>query len=652
MTASGRRAGALAAACAAAGLAALLAAPGVARAADGDAGTASVAHVEAGPGTVQVLVSVPADVEVDLDGVAVTVDGAAAEAEARPADSVTAVRRTAVLAIDTSRSMQGGRFRAAKLAAQEFIAAVPEDVYVGIVTFAGDVTTRLDPTQDRDAARGVLSGLALTRETRLYDGVVQAVEDAGTEGQRSLLVLSDGADTSQTPISAATAAVREAGVLTDVVALDQSAGQDSALQEIAAAGQGRVVPADPAALQAAFAAEAEVLARQVLVSATLPDGFTADDGTVAVTLPTATGPGTGSAAGTLAAEAFTSLDPLPVTPLAAPATGWSPPPWSLYAGSAALALGLVLVAVALVPAGRPRTTPAQRVAAYAESQSVGGASAEQQGPRLDTDVAFASAKETAAQVLRRNRDLDARISARLEAAGSELKSSEWLLVHGAIFFVSGLVGLLLGGGNLVLGLVFLALGLVGPWVYLGLRRSRRRKAFDSGLPETLQLMSGSLAAGLSLTQSVDTIVREGVEPIASEFRRVMVETRLGVTLEDALEGVAERFESKDFAWVVMAIKIQRQVGGNLAELLDTVAATMREREYMRRQVSALAAEGKLSAWVLGGLPPLFMLYLLMTNYDYVIVMFQEPLGWAMLLGAATILGVGVFWMSRLVKVEV
>ena len=132
-------------------------------------------------------------------------------------------------------------------------------------------------------------------------------------------------------------------------------------------------------------------------------------------------------------------------------------------------------------------------------------------------------------------------------------------------------------------------------------------------------MSGSLSAGLSLAQSVDTIVREGSEPIAGEFRRVLVETRLGVSLEDALEGVGERFESKDFEWVVMAIKIQRQVGGNLAELLDTVAATMREREYVRRQVAALAAEGKLSAWVLGGLPPLFMLYLLLTNRDYVIV---------------------------------
>ena len=81
---------------------------------------------------------------------------------------------------------------------------------------------------------------------------------------------------------------------------------------------------------------------------------------------------------------------------------------------------------------------------------------------------------------------------------------------------------------------------------------------------------------------------------------MLVETRLGVSLEDALEGITERFESKDFAWVVMAIKIQRQVGGNLAELLHTVAGTIREREYMRRQVAALAAEGKLSAYVIGG----------------------------------------------------
>ena len=102
---------------------------------------------------------------------------------------------------------------------------------------------------------------------------------------------------------------------------------------------------------------------------------------------------------------------------------------------------------------------------------------------------------------------------------------------------------------------------------------------------------------------------------------MLVETRLGLSLETALQGVADRFQSDDFDWVVMAINIQRQVGGNLAELLNTVAGTMREREYIRRQVAALAAEGKLSAYVLGGLPPAFLLYLVLANPDYVSVLF-------------------------------
>ena len=116
--------------------------------------------------------------------------------------------------------------------------------------------------------------------------------------------------------------------------------------------------------------------------------------------------------------------------------------------------------------------------------------------------------------------------------------------------------------------------------------------------------------------------------------------------------MAERLDSKDLAWVVMAIRIQRPIGGNLAELLDTVGSTMREREYMRRQVAALAAEGKLSAWVLGCLPPVFLLYLLVSNRDYVMPLFTTPMGLMMLAGAGLLLGVGTFWMSKMVKVEV
>lgn len=327
--------------------------------------------------------------------------------------------------------------------------------------------------------------------------------------------------------------------------------------------------------------------------------------------------------------------------------------WQMYAGVGSLGVALVVILVLAIPRER-RLTTEERVSAYAARANSGpGASpfTQPQATRPE-ETALASAKDAAAKVLKRNQSLEVKIARRLEGAGSQWRPSEWLLFHAALFIGISVLGLLLGGGNLVIGLIFMGLGALGPWMYLGFRRRRRKKKFEAALPDTLQLMSGSLAAGLSLAQSVDTIVREGGEPITSEFKKVLVETRLGLSLETALQGVADRFESKDFDWVVMAINIQRQVGGNLAELLNTVAGTMREREYMRRQVAALAAEGKLSAMVLGGLPPMFLLYLMLANRTYVMVLFQKPIGIAMLVTGGVILSVGVFWMSRLVKVEV
>jgi tight adherence protein B len=611
---------------------------------------ASVSHVEPTDDGVQILVSVPPGTEVDLDGVTATIDGEDAEADAALATSTTEVKRTAVLAIDVSKSMTGERFEAAKTAALTFLDTVPDDVYVGIVTFAGDVDGAVVPTQDHDAARAVIDELELTAQTHLYDGVLAAVDMAGTEGQRSVLVLSDGADTSDTELADVTKSVTDSEVLLDVVALEQSGRAKDALEELADSAEGRVIDADPEALRQAFTEEADALARQVLVTAELPESVTGDEASVSVSLPTE--------GATLVADAFAGIradTPETSSPSDASATAASSEPglvvsqtW-MYAGLAAVGVGLLLLLSMLIPRPAAALTAGEVASTYTQRSSGSRSTA---GHRAEPDQALVQAKDAATKVLQRNVGLEAKIAQRLEGAGNPLKPAEWLLLHAAIFAGAGVVGLLFGQGNLVVGILFLMGGALVPWIYLGFKRSRRRKAFNAGLPDTLQLMSGSLSAGLSLAQSVDTVVREGTEPIASEFKRVLIETRLGVGLEDAMEGVAERYQSRDFHWVVMAINIQRQVGGNLAELLDTVAGTMREREYMRRQVAALAAEGKLSAWVLGCLPPAFMLYLLVGNRDYVMPMFTEPLGWLMLGGAAFWLGVGVFWMSRMVKVEV
>ncbi|NEN79671.1 type II secretion system F family protein [Nocardioides zeae] len=611
-------------------------------------GEVSIDLMEPGESSLRVLVSLPSGVQADLDDVGVTLDGRDAPTTAAVAGDQ--VRRTAVLAIDTSLSMEeDDRIGAAETAALAFLATVPDDVFVGVVTFDDDAQTVLEPTQDRAAAEAAVSDLEMNADTALYGGVQAAVALTGTEGARQVLLLSDGEDSVGGDLAATVQDLQEAGVRLDAVALDEDSPA-TALGQLATAGGGEVVAADPESLTAVFAEQAQAIAAQLVLDVEVPDGVDGATAPIAVTVGSDAGSLTASAEaplGDLGSTATADAAPLEAAPSAA---SFAIPAWGLYVGIAVCALGLVAVLVLALPRRQAVMSPADRVTTYAET--VAATRPSRPAATKGNEDPFATTKAAATSVLQRNRGLEARIAARLEGAGSALKPAEWLLVHLGVFFVVGLLGLLLGGGNVLVGLLFLVLGAVVPWVYLGVRRTRRRKAFNAALPDTLQLLSSSLAAGLSLAQGCDTVSREGRDPVAGEFKRVLVETRLGVDLDTALADVAERYESKDFRWVVMAIRIQREVGGNLAELLDTVAATMREREYLRRQVDSLAAEGKLSAWIIGGLPPAFMLYLVVVQRDYVMPMFTDPRGWVMLGLAGILLGSGIFWMSRLVKVEV
>ncbi|QYJ04719.1 type II secretion system F family protein [Nocardioides panacisoli] len=605
----------------------------------------SIAHAEAADGELRVLVDVPPDADLDLAAATATLDGDDLAASAAPAGAGAVVERIAVLVMDVSNSMdRNGRFTAAKAAATAYLEAVPRDVSVGIVTFNKDVATALEPTTDRDRARSVVEALSLGPQTKLYDGLLTAIEVAGSTGQRSLLVLSDGADTgNQTSLEDVTAAVASTNTLVDVVSLGQRGGRLEQLEDVAEAGGGRVLTANGGNLARTFEEEAEVLADQVLVTAPLPDDFAATEATIEVRIPTADD--------AVVASAFVPIQEATReddTTLAAPAdlSGWDTPGWLLPVGIAVLAVGALAMAVALVPARQQPLTIAERVSAYVGEQEAPGRT------RRDPDQLLDQARSAASGILERNQGLQTTLDTRLGAAGSGFKPAEWLILHVGVVLIAGLLGLLLGGGSIVIGLVFLVLGAALPPLYLRWQAGRRRRAFDAALPDTLQLLSGALAAGLSLAQAVDTVVREGTDPIAGEFKRVLVEHRVGVSLEDAFDGVAARFGSRDFAWVVMAIRIQRQVGGNLGEILTTVGNTIRERHYLRRQVKTLAAEGKLSAILLCSLPPGFALFLAVTNPAYMAPLFQEALGIAMLLGAVLWLSLGVFIMTRMVRMEV
>ncbi|WP_134767509.1 type II secretion system F family protein [Nocardioides sp. 1609] len=634
----------LGAAAAALGTAALLLATAAPATADDGTDIRSLDYTKRG---LVLLVDVPPDATVDADApgaVRASVAGVDYPTEAGDfSDVEDLVERTTILAIDTSRSMRGAKFEAAKQAARTFLDVVPADVRVGIVSFDSVVDPVLSPTTSRQDALEEIEALELGQGTRLYEAVIESVALAGTAGAGSVLLLSDGRDTSTMTPESVEAVVDASDVAVNAVALDQADRIRPILDQITGAA-GEVIGADRDELDREYTEQARELARQVSVTIDVPRSALVDPVQVEIVLASSRGPLLDRSLYQLPRSQVPDESATP--PSFDPGGGPVLPPWVMFAAAGLVAAAVLLAFLGFLPVAPATNTAEARIASYTADIRRGTAKDEPEAPILT------QATEAIDEVLRRNQGVEERISARLTSAGSALKASEWLLLHAALAVGALLLGLLLGRGNPAVVLLLTALGVVVPWFWLGLRRGRRRQKFESALPETLQLMAGSLSAGLSMLQAIDTIVREGTDPVAAEFRRVLIEIRLGVPLDDALEGVADRFDSDDFRWVVMAIRIQRQVGGNLAELLTTVAGTIREREFIRRQVDALAAEGKLSAVVLGGLPPAFLLYLVLAQPSYVEPLFTDLRGLIMLVFSAVWLSIGIAWMSRLVKVEV
>jgi tight adherence protein B len=204
----------------------------------------------------------------------------------------------------------------------------------------------------------------------------------------------------------------------------------------------------------------------------------------------------------------------------------------------------------------------------------------------------------------------------------------------------------------VFGLIFAGLGAATPWFLLKFQLGKRADKLREQLPDVLTILASSLRAGHSFLQALDTVSKEITEPAAAEFVRVVAEVRLGRPVEEALGAMAERVGSEDFKWAVLAVNIQREVGGNLAEILDTVADTLRERATLLRQVKVLTTEGRLSAWVLGVMPFIIALYMYAVNKEYISLLVTTTVGWVMLAGAGGLLTLGVLWMRKIVKIDV
>jgi tight adherence protein B len=236
---------------------------------------------------------------------------------------------------------------------------------------------------------------------------------------------------------------------------------------------------------------------------------------------------------------------------------------------------------------------------------------------------------------------------RLDRAGLKKQPADYLLLAGIVIVLAGLTGLLLGGiFPAILLIIATPVGLV---LSLKVLTSRRQAKFDDQVPDTLRMLAGGMRAGHSLLRSLDAAAQESDAPMADELSRIVNETRIGRDLGESLRDVAERTNNEDFSWIAQAIEIHREVGGDLAEVLDHVGETIRDRNQIRRQVKALSAEGRVSALVLISLPILLFIALQFINPVYAHTFSSTVPGYIMIGVAAVMLSVGAFWLSRLIK---
>ncbi|WP_323097588.1 type II secretion system F family protein [Intrasporangium sp. YIM S08009] len=604
------------------------------------------------------------DVQVDPSSLKVTIDGVDYPVTIKQAPKRD---RRSIILIDTSGSMGIAGMLTVRKATEAYLTTVPADVKVGVGSFADTAGVDLPPTLDRGGAQRVVNGLASRGSTSLYEGVQDAVAGLGTSGDRSIMLLSDGADTmAKDPakaLAATVAKLKAADIRVDVVRFNTNDPKASAaLQQLASASGGSVVAAaNSAAVASAFKSAAQALNKQVQVTITVPKGL---DGLHDYTI-------TGTAGGqpfTFAKQAtFTAPAATPAKPAPAPSGAGVP---AAAAGNTDASLATVtnsdrtpliaagLLGLALLVGIGAAVTPTlqtkreQRVAAIETYVAGTDTTYSRQDMKAAQSNITAQLLDIGDRVMK-DRKSTSKTMALIEKADLPFRAGEWLILRVVAVVVAAAVGFVLAGEAKILGLVIGAVfGIIVMPAGLRFAASRRAAKFEAQLPGILLLVSTSLRSGFGLPQALEAVARDAAEPAGKEFSRALAETRIGTDLPDAMERVALRLDSDSMHWTVMAIRIQREVGGNLADTLRTTANTLREREALYRQVKTLSAEGRLSAYILIALPICIFFYMMNVNYSYVSQLWTTTLGLFMLVGGLISLGIGVVWMRNVVKIEV
>jgi tight adherence protein B len=550
--------------------------------------------------------------------------------------------KSVVLAVDRSQSMAGRSLRDATAAARAFVASKGPNDQIEVVTFARQATVLTGFSSSRADANAALTGLEVGSRsgTALWDAVVLAAQALQNQGQRGrvILVVTDGQDVSSTAtLGGAIAAAHRADAAVYAIGIDGAGFTPGPLRELAARTGGQYLEASSSRqLASLYASMAQTLAHTWqlhYVTAARPGQSVHLSARV---------PGAGSAerAVELGGAGFTAV------PSAGPSGVLPQSAWTSSAAPVALAafVGvLAIVAFWFVLGARRGSWLRARLAPH-----LGPIERRAKAKRSRQTQAFLRSLITTTESVFANVKQFRALQRLLTRADLPLLASELLYICAGTALVLAVVSVIAGVPTILL-LLFVVAGAAAPLVWVASKARRRMKAFDNQLPDLLITIAASLKAGHSFRHAIQAVVHEGAEPTARELRRVLTETRLGRPMDEALAEMGERIGSRNLSFVLNAVTIQRQIGGSLAGLFDIVAETVRQRQQFARKIRSLTATGRMSAYVLGGLPFLVAALISLISPSYMAPLWHTSTGHAMVAMALVMLLIGSLILKKIVS---
>lgn len=238
----------------------------------------------------------------------------------------------------------------------------------------------------------------------------------------------------------------------------------------------------------------------------------------------------------------------------------------------------------------------------------------------------------------------------LEKSDISRKPEDFIIIWIIITFVPGLLFILIFKNQLIAPMLMI-IGAVAPILYMKNKQKKRRDMFESQLSDALMIASNCLKSGLTFDQAMDTISNECDDPIKSEFKRTVNEITFGSSQDDALEAMAERVKSEDFNLVVSAVSVQRQTGGNLSEILDTIAGTIRERYKIKGEIKTMTGQGRVSGIIIGVLPIVLLLVMSLINKDLIMTLFTTMIGKILLVISICLETIGAIIINKIVTIK-